>query len=484
MGMVMGTIRYEAVPTIGKFMLSDSLVRGVMGPRGSGKSSGMSMEIMKRSLQQKPFNGIRKTRWAVIRNTYRELKDTTLKTWLEWFPENEFGDFNRSEMIHRIKFQDVETEILFRALDKPGDIKKLLSLELTGAWVNEAKEIPRSLINGLLDTLPRYPAKKDGGASWYGVIMDTNPPDTDHWWYKLSEQVKPEGWEFWRQPGGIIEEDGKFFPNPEAENIENLSDGYDYYLKKVSGAARDHILVYYCGQYGFVREGKPVYPEYYDNIHCPGEEYKPTPGIKIFGGIDFGLTPAFLFTQRQVNGRWIWFDELVTEIETGDMGIQRFSELLKPKLNEYADWEIEIYGDPAGSYRVQTDESTCYQILAANQIKATPTASNDFTLRREAVATSLRRLIDGKPGLMISPKCKMARLAMAGNYHFKRIEVSGEERYHDEPNKNKYSHVAEAGQYAMLGGGEGNIIMKYAPPNLLKTFRHDYSQSKEHGWML
>lgn len=478
----METIRYEAGPTISKFMQSNALVRGVMGPRGSGKSTGMSMELMSRAIRQKPCNGIRKTRFAIIRNTYKELKDTTLKTWLEWFPENEFGDFNRSDMIHRIKRGDVETEFLFRALDKPGDIKKLLSLELTGGWINEAREVPRSLINGLLDTIPRYPSKKDGGATWFGIIMDTNPPDTDHWWYKLAEEKKPEGWEFWRQPGGIIEEDGKFYPNPEAENIENLSEGYDYYLKKVSGANRDHVLVYYCGQYGFVREGKPVYPEYFDNIHCPGEIYRPTPGIKIFGGLDFGLTPAALFTQRQVNGRWIWFDELVTE----DMGTERFCELLKPKINEYRDWEIEFYGDPVGNRRSDADEHTSYQILAANGIPASPSPdpSNSYELRREAVSTCLRRLIDGKPGLLISPKCKVARLGMGGNYHFKRIEVSGEERYRDEPNKNKYSHVVEAGQYAMLGGGEGDIIMNYTPPKFLKSFRQDFSQSKNYGWML
>ena len=167
------TIRYEAVPTISKMMQSDALVRAVMGPRGSGKSTGMSMEIMRRGLQQKKWGGKRKTRFAVIRNTYKELKDTTLKTWLEWFPEDQFGEFNNTEMVHRVYKNDMEMEVLFRALDKPGDIKKLLSLELTGAWINEAREVPRSLINGLLDTIPRYPSKAHGGVTWYGIIMDT-----------------------------------------------------------------------------------------------------------------------------------------------------------------------------------------------------------------------------------------------------------------------------------------------------------------------
>ncbi len=60
-------------------------VRGIKGPVGSGKSSTCCMEIVKHSLKQTPHNGWRKARWAVIRNTYPELKSTTIKTWQTWF---------------------------------------------------------------------------------------------------------------------------------------------------------------------------------------------------------------------------------------------------------------------------------------------------------------------------------------------------------------------------------------------------------------
>jgi len=428
-----------------------------MGPRGSGKSTGMSWELMRRAMEQeKDKRARRRTKFAVVRNTYRELTDTALATWLQWFPEEEFGKFNQHDMAHRIQFEDVETEILFRALDRPEDVKKLLSLELTGAWINEAREVPRGVINGLLDAIGRFPAMKDGGPTWYGLIMDTNPPDTDHWWYKLAEEVRPQGWEFWRQPGGLIERDGEFVANPKAENLQNLLGGANWYISRAAGANKDHIRVYYCNYYGFVQEGKPVYPEYYDSLHCPGEVFQPVQNVKMFVGLDFGLTPAALFGQRMPNGRWICFDEIVTE----DMGVERFAQILGPKLNQYKEWQIELFGDPAGTIRAQTDEKTCYQILEAYKIKATPTPSNVFTLRREAVASSLNRLIDGKPGLLISPACKMFRKAMAGAYYLKRVQVSNEERYKDEPVKNIYSHVAEAGQYMMLGAGEGEVLMK------------------------
>ncbi|RPJ08275.1 MAG: TerL, partial [Deltaproteobacteria bacterium] len=403
-------------------------------------------------------------------------------TWLRAFPEDEFGRFLYSDMTHHIVGDDYDFEFIFRSLDKPADIKKLLSLELTFAWINEAREIySKGLILGLLDAIGRYPSVEDGGPTWWGIMMDTNPPDTDHWWYKTFDSpVKPHNWQLWKQPPALLEQDGKFVPNPRAENIGHITGGFGWYLDRAASATRDHILVYYCNQYGFIVEGKPVFPEYHDSLHCPGDILEPMPGLPIFVGLDFGLTPAALFSQRLVNGRWIWFDEIVSQ----DMGIQRFSEALKPRLNQYLGWKdkIQIYGDPAGNQKAQTDEKTCYQILEACGVQAEPAPSNVFTLRREAVAGSMTRIIDGKPGFLISPKCEMSRKGLQGGYHFRRIQVMNEERYHEEPEKNQYSHVVEAGGYAMLGAGEGDLLIKRETPKFLKGFGRGESHSPN-AWM-
>lgn len=453
-----------------------------MGPRASGKSHGMCWEIFYRSLRQrKSPNGKRYFRAVVVRNTYPELRDTTLKTWLHLFKEEYFGRFNHHDMAHRIKYGDVDLEVLFRALDTPDDIKKLLSLEVTMAWVNEARQIySRGIISSLRDTIGRYPPMVDGGPSWSGLIMDTNPPDTDHWWYKVFEEERPDGWVLWKQPPGLIEKDDKFYANPDAENLENLKGGSNYYLEGAKGASVDHIRVYYCANYGFVQDGKPVYPEFFDGLHVSQEVLEPVKGLPVYIGIDFGLNPAAIFCQRQVNGGWTWFDELVTD----GMGIENFSKLLRPKLNMLTNHKIYIYGDPAGNTRSQNDEKTCYQILEANGIIASPAPSNVFTLRREAVASALKRLIDGKPGLIISPKCQVVRKAMSGGYCFRRLNVSGAERFSDEPNKNQYSHVAEAGQYAMLGAGEGEVITAWETPKLLKNYTGAAARYGENSWML
>ncbi len=455
-------IRYRASPALWTFHQDDSFVRGVMGPVGSGKSTACCWELFRRLQEQEPGpDGIRRSRWAVVRNTYRELSDTTVKTWLDWF--DDVGDFINQDMAHRIKFADVEAELLFRALDRPADVKKLLSLELTGAWVNEAREVPRAVVDMLQGRVGRYPSKREGGPTWLGVIMDTNPPDSDHWWYRLFEEVAPDGWRLFRQPSGR---------GADAENLENLPDGY--YDRLQAGKDDEWIAVYVDGEYGFISEGRPVYPEFRDHLHVAKESIEVLDGTPVVIGIDFGLTPAAVFGQRDVRGRWRWIHELVTE----DMGAVRFGELLQNEMaSRFPACEFQVWGDPAGDQRAQTDETTPFQILRARGIKARPAPSNDFTLRRESVATPLSRLVDGEPGLLISPSCTTLRKAMGGGYCYKRVQVTGDERFHDKPDKNQYSHVADAAQYLMLGAGEGRAILKHHTPGPTKSIQVDQGWS-------
>jgi hypothetical protein len=457
---------YRATPTLAEFHRSNAFYRGVMGPVGSGKSTAMCMEIIRRAQEQKPNSeGVRKTRFAIVRNTYRELEDTTKKTWLDWFPEERFGPFNNTDMVHNISFNDVRCEVLFRALDKPKDIKKLLSLELTGAWVNEAKEVPKGIVDTLGDRVGRYPSMRDGGATWSGVFMDTNPPDDDHWWYTWAEGEQNGDYAFFKQPGGLVEikEGGKsrFVDNPSAENKQNLP--ANYYVTRMAGKNADHIRVYYCSQYGFVRDGQPVIHNYIDALHCADTEIPPMKNVAIKIGVDFGLTPAATFWQWLPNGQWLGIDELVSE----HMGIKRFTEMLCTHIKQnYKDFKFDdLIGDPAGVSESQTQEETCFQIM--NQvfqdqkmpIYARPAPTNDATVRHESLNNCLARYIDGRPGLIISPKMKITRKGLAGGYCYKRLQVAGDAKYQNKPDKNKYSHPVESAEYALIGAGEGFTLV-------------------------
>jgi hypothetical protein len=448
---------YVAPPTIARFFLSNADNRIIIGPFGSGKSSACTIEILRRAQMQEPAeDGIRRTRIAVIRNTYRELTDTTKATMDEWLPAG-IATWVESDMTYWLKFNDVECEVMLRALDRPEDVKKLLSLDLTAAWINEAKQVPKSIFDALQGRVGRFPnSKKSGYCTWCGIFMDTNPPDADHWIYKTFEEFDKidvedrVNFKVFHQPSGL---------SPEAENIDHLLNGQRkpdgrplYYAKMMPGKTKAWIDAFVHGQYSFVSDGNPVYGEYNDEVHCSSEMLEWRPGLVLQLGMDFGLTPALVIAQR-IPGVLQW--QVLDEITSEDMGAMRFAKHAVQYLNaNYPGAKYRGWGDPAGSTQAQTDETTPFQVVQAAGLPIDPAPTNDPIRRREAVVGQLTTLgMTGKPSLIISPKAKKLRRGMGGGYHYARVQVSGEERFREEPSKNSYSHVCEALQYLMVGEG-------------------------------
>lgn len=437
------TIRYSYadVPTCEDFSNDDSFIRGLLGPIGSGKSSACVIELVNRALAQRPGpDGIRRSRWAVIRNTYTELKDTTIRTILQWLPDAYFGKYTEHPKPRYLitAFEKCEIELLFLALDRPDDVKKLLSLELTGAWVNEAREVPWAVIDALQGRVGRFPAKRDGGASWFGIWMDTNPPDQDSKWYKFFEEMnhKPGFARIFKQPSGLA---------TNAENLDNLPKGQGYYTNLVQGKSAEWIKIYIHGEYGFIADGKPVYPEYSDKIHC--QEIDPVPGVPIIRSFDYGLTPACAFSQILPDGRWLVFDEMVSDNmsadEFGDNVVEHCNRAFRGQAT-FEDW-----GDPAGMQRAQTDKKTCFEIFHSKGIMVEGSAQ-DPRARQESVRKLLRTLIGGEPQFIIHPRCKNLRKGFMGGYHRRRLNVGGAERYSEQVEKNQLSHVHDALQYGCV----------------------------------
>lgn len=453
------TIKYEAEPTVARFHASNAFVRGIMGPIGSGKSVGCVMEMLTRSMQQPAHKGKRRTRWAAVRNTYPELKITTIKTFDEWMPK-EICTINWAPPITAwviFPLDDgttVEMEVIFVALDKPSDVKKLLSLELTGMWLNEAREIPKQILDGGTGRVGRFPPKFSGKAGWSGIIMDTNPPDDDHWWYKLAEEARPHNYEFFRQPPALIKTDGgAYIPNPKAENVRNQSLGYEYWLRQIPGKSIDWINVYIMGTYGTIQEGRPVYPEYNDLIHCPPELLKDPPepqrGLPLYLGWDYGLTPACVAAQITRHGQLVVLDEWVAE----DMDVREFArDVVRPAiLNDYVGMPLMSVGDPGGKQRAQTEQKTCQEILAEEGLGTKPAPTNELFSRTDSVKYFLTKTDrEGNPGFLLSPKCSTLRKGFNGGYKYERLQVIGEDMYKDQPKKNRYSHPHDALQYLAL----------------------------------
>ena len=458
-----------AGPTIDEFHRDSRFVKALIGPFGSSKSVGCCFDIYLNARKQpKQKDGKRRSRYAVARETYRELEDTTIRTWLDWFPDDPaIGHFKVSSNSYMLTCDDIEAEILFRALDKPDDIKKLLSTEYTKAWINEAREVPEAIFNGLTGRVGRFPPEKDGGCVDPGVIMDSNPPAEDHWMYRMFEvdvhkdpQMKDE-YAIYKQPPGAVLVDGKWQDNhgqvegiPKAENIDNLVDGY--YRRMCIGKDREWIKVYAEGKYGFVQDGKPVYSQYNDTIHC--QEFKADPDLPLYLGFDAGLTPACVIAQLSKRGQL----RIIDELQAKGMGMYNFArDVVKPHLaTYYPNYSFQgSWGDPANT-RGDADEKTAigvlndmYEDMSLNMpFMTSPAQTNALTMRFDSVNSYLTKLVDGKPGFLLHPRCAVLRKGFLGRYRFERVQVSGsDERYKDLPKKNMYSHTHDALQYVCLG---------------------------------
>ena len=431
------------------------------------------MEVFSRMLEMPPGrDGVRRSKWAFIRNSYPELISTTMATWREWVPE-QLCHISMSPPISGVvscRLPDgtsVEGTVVFLAVDSPEDTRKLKSLELTGAFLNEASELDEETKVMAFGRCARYPnAQADGveGKFWTGIVMDTNPPDDTHWWYRLAEIDKPPGHRFWRQPPAIlpldegeglartrrwVPNDGSFKGIRRAENVKYQNIGYDYWLRQVNGADPEWVKVFLMGEYGQIQRGKPVYPEYSDAMHYAGAVIEPMRGLPLFLGFDFGLTPACCFVQQRPDGAVAVLDEAVTE----DMDLRRMLEgIVLPRLrSEYYGMPVYAVVDPSGGNRSQVDGNTCMELLKEYGLSAVPAPSNGWMARRDAVGYFLTRMVAGTGGLRISSKAEYLRKGMAGNYRFKRISSgAGAKRYNTIPEKNIYSHVCESLQYVLL----------------------------------
>ncbi len=485
---------YKHVPTIKRFSGDHTFLRALMGPFGSGKSSGCVIEVARRARLQEPDkDGIRRTRFAVVRNSYPQLKDTTIPTVMYWLEH--MGDYKVSDFdfhLNRLTASDgspVHCTIHFRALDKPQDIRNLLSLELTGCWFNEAREINERIINAMRGRVGRFPPKNadgTGGATWKGIWMDTNPPDTDHWFYRLFEEDIPHACLTCKYPngslvlypsrfsgGGVIPLDQrkcpicgkditnafpltKIFKQPsgfskEAENLPWLPD--DYYAILSAGMDQEFINVYCHGQYGYVKDGKPVYWNYDPDLHYSKLVLTAKPGYPLVMSFDnTGLNQACIICQYMPNGQFRILHEWLVE----NMGTRRLArDIVRPFVwSTYSGATVFITGDPAGVKRMDTDESTTFQeiIDAFGQgVTVQPARSNSWQARFNAVDNLLtKRIGKNEPALLISQSCKSLHRGFMGEYKMRRLQVVGKEKYVDRPEKNLIANVHDALQYAAM----------------------------------
>lgn len=460
-----------------QFMRSQSPVKIIQGPIGSGKSLGCVMSVWGKALEQhKQADGKRRCRVHVFRDTYGKLKDTTIKTWLEWFPEREFGKFFASPPLrHEIRVGDVELDVHFVALEDGWDVDYFKSNEMTMCWFNELQYMDRVLFDEAVTRVGRYPRVIDGGAVRPMVIADMNAPDETHWvpimrgdvampdWLTAEQRrahEKPPSWEFFVQPSGMIEvKDGEgeitgYEPNPKAENLKYLPGGDKYYVNAIQGKTKSWTDANVMNRVSPRKDGKAVVPDFNRDVHVSKKPLVPALGAEIIIGCDFGRRPCAIFMQN-IRGTWYVLHELIAR----DMGAKKFAPLLRNEIaQKFPDMRFQIWGDPSGDFPGQNDDDVPFRIFRAAKLPVRAAPSILFSVRLQSIEAVLTRMNEGKPALLVSPTCSTLIAALDGGWHYRRLKVAGE-RYNDEPEKDEYSDPPDAFGYGLLGAGEGRLLL-------------------------
>lgn len=434
----------------------------IVGPVGSGKTTGLFFKLAyMASLQAKGPDGIRRTRAVVVRNTAPQLNDTTLVSWNYWFKDGQAGKWHSTIKTFVLRFGDVECEVLFRPLDTPDDVARVLSLEVTFAIIDEFVQIPKAIVDALSARLGRFPAEKDGGATNWGMWGSSNPDTEDNWWFghlhdaKIvrqfdafeSHQVK-----FGRemQVAADLIRNETYFKQPSAlgpdvENLDNLPGGKDYYTSVCKGKSDEWIKQFVECEWGFSIAGKPVIGSFKPALHIAKSPLRYNPGLPLVAGFDPGLAgSALVFGQQDLHSRLLVLGELVQ----GNMGSERIiAERLKPYMKRFfPESELIVAPDPAANNRGQRDEVAVIQPFK-DKYKVVIESNNRLPLRVDAIDHFCTYLTDVGPALLVDERmCPNVCRALKGGWRFamdtKKDQIKGVD-----PEKNQWSHVGDATGY-------------------------------------
>jgi hypothetical protein len=451
------SVNYTPVPSVTPYLLSDKFQSFIVGPVGSTKTTASLMKI---PIEAKKVaacaDGIRRSRCAIVRNTRQMLLDSTIKDFLALFPEGQAGVYMRTELRYVLKFDDVECDVLFRGLDDANDVRRLLSLQLSFAMVDEVREINSDVFDALTGRLGRYPngmmvphrpqwGVDDKGNPVQGCVDDngvqmkkvwgaTNPPDLDAHWEQYLTNADPEKVHVTIQPSGLSDE---------ADWVQHLPS--HYYEDLCEGKAEDWIDVYVHGKWGKSLSGMPVYDKTFTaDFHVAKERLKAVQSVDypITIGVDFGRTPSAVFMQRDPRGRVLVLDEITSE----NMGIETFiNTKLNPFIgNNYQGFTFACAPDPAGFAKTQLNEMTLVDALKDAGYKCVKPPTNDPDKRIAAVERLLSQQLEGKAMFLVSPSCTHLIKGFRSGYRYK-VKKNGE--MEDKPDKNEFSHIHDALQY-------------------------------------
>ncbi len=400
---------YSALLKQTLFHQSEAKYRLLIGAWRGGKTTAGDYEGLKKSVLFPGNCGL------IGRKDFTDLRDTTLKTFLEICPEDLIASYNKTE--HHIKFVN-GSELYFRELK---DGTGLGSLNLGWFYIDEAEEVEENIFERLKGRLSLKGVGKTSG--W----LTSNPPNENHWIYKQFE----------------LSHDPEYFTIHAStyENKEHLPQGYIEDLEKLPPSWRKKYLE---GQYGFTPDGVPYYQGYQEHFHKKPLQWNSQ--LPLHCGWDSGRRhPAFVVTQW--DGK-CW--GILAEILGSNIGIEQFVDTqVIPLINtKFKGANCIHYGGPEFLQVNDKSDYTSNQILASKGIKL-HIKHSEYSLRKQIIERKINSIIDGEPCIQVDNSCRITNDGFLGGYRYPTLK-EGQEfgAKKDLPWKDGfYDHLHEALQY-------------------------------------
>lgn len=454
-------LKYRAQgKTLDEFHKQPEFVRGVIGPLGSGKTFAAIFEILMQCHNQVPNrDGVRRSRWCVARNSFPDLNSATIPDFRSVTDNLPFGDFTMGappKWEAKYKRKDgtyVEIQVMFRSFDGEQDVKKARGMQLTGIWVDELAEFHKANFDILIGRVKRFPPKAEAPKANFECLFTSNACPRDHWLAELALRNTPPDWWIGIQPPGLLRKGNAWVENPNAENRQNLADRY--YIAQCGGKKESWIRQNLVNEFVHHSDGRPVHPDFNEQLHV--QDLEPAPGLPLHLGTDWGRTPACAIMQRQPNGRW----HVLEEVCLVNAGADKLGKAVKRVLNaRYRGYTVEeATGDPSGGDFTQAEDHTPIDLFNENSgLFLSGAHTNDPEIRIATLDNLLTTLIDGQPALLVDRGCHTLVAGLAGKYQFRRVQVTGQDKFHDKPDKGPESHVCEALHYGLMGAGESETL--------------------------
>lgn len=421
--------RFLANPVQKQFIMSRADADLFSSRMGEGKSAGLCWAIWYYTRHNPGAI------CALVRDTWENLKATTLKEFFEWFPPGVFGTWKAQDKTYTWRAEGMQGEVQCLGLDDPDDAAKLQSRFYGLICFDEPA--PAADTGGIAEIIfdVALSRTRQKGMHWYAVKLATNNPDETHWSYLRFVDPGTEGF--------------RVFQPIEPENVRNLPQNYYEKLEKKWAGRPDLIRRFIRGQYGFQQIGKTLTPEWEDRLHL-AYDLKPVPGRPLELLWDFGTNPTCLITQVTTLRYWFILEAFVGE----DIGaLELIEDVVKPTLvQRYEGYTWRHIGDPNGTKPDQSSSQTSAVRVIRRELGGVwingPTSIHE---RVEPIRAVLRKTISGLGMVQVDRvRAKAVWHALRGGWHrpVSRTGVTGQL-----PVKNIHSHPGDA-----LGYGAAKLF--------------------------